>query len=831
MKGRKFRFKSLKFRSIKMIIIAFLCMAVMSYLILSIIMMKGINIVENKYIHEHMIRVQNTITSKLDNLYATVYDWAVWDDTYQYIEDHNERFEESNLMVETFRNLEINAIILIDDSGEYVYVGYMDQTNEEMISAPQDFLDYIHQSPICRNTDTDYRMQGIINLPEGPMLIAAAPILTSGGSGPVRGNLVMGYYLDDAMVENLAEQLNLDLEVEMLSQNEIKNLSIESGESTVQILSKNRIACISYMSDIYDEPAIRLNIIMEREINHIGKAAINQVLIVLVLVGLVFSFSVMVFFDRNIISRISVLCANIKDIGEKRMFSSRLQPEKFNDELNVVSMKINYMISELEKAQISLINSEEALKESNNELEKRVQERTRDLNSSNEKLREEIAEREKMEERMKYLAYHDFLTDLPNKLMMTDSINHAISLANRLGNFVAIMYIDLDGFKMINDSAGHVAGDMLLKEVSRRLVQLLRKSDIVGRNGGDEFLFVAEDLNQYPDAEIIAKKILDSFHDPFIINHKEYFLTTSIGIAFYPEDGQNAETLIKNADLAMYKAKENGKNQFVLCSPILKDKINRMMEVMSKLHRAIEKNELELYYQPQVTVGIEKIVGVEALLRWNHPELGLVSPSEFITIAEQTGLIIPIGEWVLKTACMQNKRWQDAGYPKMRMAINLSIKQFQNNNLVEQIGLSLEETGLSPDYLELEITESVMMEEANYIVEKLNLLKNMGIQIAIDDFGTEYSSLSYLKHLPIDRLKIAMPFVQGIENNKADESIIKAVLVLAKSMGLGVIAEGVENESQLAFLAQNNCDEVQGYYYYKPMPATYMEELLKKLQA
>lgn len=811
-----------------MIIIAFLCMASVTYFVLNIVMMRGINAVESEYIKEHMEQVQNTIQSDLNRLYEVDRDWAVWDDTYQYISDHNENYEESNLTPETFSNLKINAMAFVDESGAYVYAGYMDPTSQTMTAVPQNFLDFIQDSPICTNDDTNYSIQGIIDLPEGPMLLVSSPILTSEGEGPVRGNLIMGYYLDDTQVALLAKQLNLNLTIVEISEEDRNITDAGTQDSQVQVLNYDQIECSAVMNDVYGTPAIRMNIMMDREISDIGRSATKHVIFLIIFMGLVATLCVLQFLEKNITSRLTKLCRDIEDIGNKKMFSLRLKPQKIDDELNVVSTEINYMLNELEKTQYRLVENEEALKKSNDELEKRVEERTRDLHHSNEKLLGEITAREKIEEQMKYLAYHDFLTDLPNKLLMTDCINHAINLANRLGNFVAVMFIDLDGFKMINDSAGHIAGDLLLKEVAHRLVQILRKSDVVGRNGGDEFLFVAEDINQSSDAETIAKKIMDSFRNGFLINNKEYFLTASIGIAFYPEDGQNAETLIKNADLAMYKAKEKGRNQYVLCSPILKDQINKTIELMNKLHRAIEKNELELYYQPQVTIGVEKIVGVEALVRWHHPDLGIIVPSEFIPIAEQNGLIIPIGEWVLRTACRQCKTWQEAGFPKIRMAVNLSIKQFQNNDLVEQVTRILQETGLDPNYLELEITESIMMEESSCIVEKLNMLKNKGILIAIDDFGTEYSSLSYLKHLPIDRLKIAMPFIQGIEHNMKDESIIKAVLALAKSMGLGVIAEGVENEKQLEFLIQNRCDEIQGFYYYEPMPLTHIEELLRK---
>lgn len=325
----------------------------------------------------------------------------------------------------------------------------------------------------------------------------------------------------------------------------------------------------------------------------------------------------------------------------------------------------------------------------------------------------------------------------------------------------------------------------------------------------------------------MAEKVLGSFYEPFCLNDQECFITTSMGIATYPMDGEDSETLLKNADIAMYNAKEKGKNQYVFCAQVKKAAIIENMKLKNKLYRALENKELEVYYQPQISCETEEVVGVEALLRWKHPELGNIPPDRFIPIAEQTGLIIPIGNWIMRTAFEHNKLLQNQGLPKIRMAVNLSIKQFQNKNIVKNVKQALSEADLEPRYVELEITESILMREQNYIIDSLNKLRDLGIKIAIDDFGTEYSSLNYLKHLPIDRIKIAMQFVQGIQINEKDEAITKAILVLAKNMGLGVVAEGVEKGYQLEFLKKRMCDEIQGFYYYRPMPFEQLRQLLR----
>lgn len=483
------------------------------------------------------------------------------------------------------------------------------------------------------------------------------------------------------------------------------------------------------------------------------------------------------------------------------------------------------------KAIRDLQRADQAIQEKYNEvklLASNLEAANRELSASNEKLREAAIKREKIQKKMKHLAFHDHLTGLPNRLLFTDQLSHALLLSERMAKMLALLYLDLDGFKMINDTMGHAVGDKLLAEVSKRLVHTVRKSDFSARLGGDEFIVLIENVQDIETVDLVAEKILNSFNKPFKLDNQEFFLTTSIGVAVYPTDGEDAETLIKNADIAMYKAKEKGRNQCLHCTPVMKTNIRETMELSNQLYGALNRNELELYYQPQVNSASKTIIGLEALLRWNHPDLGMVSPGQFIPIAEHTGLILPIGEWVIRTACEQNKAWQDTDFPPIPVAVNLSVRQFQNSRLVKQVEEILMETGLDPQYLELEITESVVMKETLYIIETLNAFRDRGIAISIDDFGIEYSSLNYLKQLPVDKIKIAMPFVQGISVSEKDEAIIKSILALAQNLGLRVIAEGVETKKQLCFLSERRCDEIQGFYYYKPMPAREVEKLLVK---
>jgi diguanylate cyclase (GGDEF)-like protein len=453
-----------------------------------------------------------------------------------------------------------------------------------------------------------------------------------------------------------------------------------------------------------------------------------------------------------------------------------------------------------------------------------------ELNRINESLSAEMRNTQEARREVEFMAYHDGLTGLPNKMMLNGYLQKAIYAATRTGKLIAVMFMDLDNFKMINDTMGHSAGDQILQQVAGRLLSLLRSCDTVARIGGDEFIIMLDDMNDVSSIEKVANKVITSFSKPFYSKEESIFITTSIGIAVFPEDGDDVDKLIKNSDIAMYKAKERGKSQWAFCTSHMKSKAVETMWLGNQLFRALDNGELELYYQPLVHCGTSEIIGMEALIRWNHPSMGLVLPDKFIHIAEHTGLIHTIGEWVIRTACRQNADWQSRYKLNIHVAVNLSARQLQNTSIVKTVSSILRETGLNPRYLEFEITESIAFNDTESVIEILNAFRRKGISIAIDDFGTEYSSLNYLKQLPVDRIKIAMPFVHGIDNNEKDEAITKAILVLAKSMGLKVVAEGVETQKQFQFLSQRMCDDVQGFFFFRPMPARDMEKLLSAAQ-
>jgi diguanylate cyclase (GGDEF)-like protein/PAS domain S-box-containing protein len=432
-----------------------------------------------------------------------------------------------------------------------------------------------------------------------------------------------------------------------------------------------------------------------------------------------------------------------------------------------------------------------------------------------------------MAAQMTHSAQHDFLTGLPNRMLLNDRVSQAIVLAPRHSKKVAVLFLDLDGFKHINDSLGHPIGDKLLQSIAKRLVSCVRSSDTVSRQGGDEFVVLLSEMEQSEDAAISALRILQAVAEVHTIDHHDLHVTTSIGLSVFPDDGKDAETLVKNADTAMYQAKENGRHSYQFFRPAMTVRAVERQSIEENLRRALERQEFTLHYQPKIRLRTGEITGAEALLRWSHPVRGPVSPTQFIPVAEDCGLILPIGQWVLREACKQARAWVDLGLPLGTMAVNISSMEFRDDNFLESVFAILSETGLDPRSLELELTESVLMKRAESAASVLKTLRARGVQIAVDDFGTGYSSLSYLRKFPIDALKIDQSFVRQITSAPDDATIVTAVISMGRSMKLRVVAEGVETREELAFLQNHQCDEAQGFYFSRPVLPQQFAILLK----
>jgi diguanylate cyclase (GGDEF)-like protein len=438
-----------------------------------------------------------------------------------------------------------------------------------------------------------------------------------------------------------------------------------------------------------------------------------------------------------------------------------------------------------------------------------------------------LQQRKRADDRVHHIAFHDDLTSLPNRLMLNQRLDEALSRHRRARSQLAILFMDLDRFKVINDSLGHEVGDVLLRQVADRLRAQSREGDTVARMGGDEFVVLIENRENLMDISAYARRLVEELSAPYLLGTKDYHVSLSIGISVFPSDGSDSQALLKAADVAMYRAKELGRNSYQFYLPSMNVHTVERLELESDLSRALERGEFFLQYQPKVEVATGLITGIEALLRWRHPVRGLVPPMDFIPLAEETGLIVPIGEWVLATACARNKTWQDQGLTKLGIAVNLSARQFADSMLLPKLTQIIHSSGLSPSSLELEITESAVMSHGESAVAVLDKLKSIGVQIAIDDFGTGYSSLAYLKRFPIDTIKVDRSFIRDIPSDSGDMKITRAIIAMAHGLRLKVVAEGVETVDQLKFLRAQRCDAVQGYFLYRPLPEDEVADVLK----
>ena len=541
---------------------------------------------------------------------------------------------------------------------------------------------------------------------------------------------------------------------------------------------------------------------------------------IVLLVSLLITFILSTRLQRIITDPLLRLSATARQIRTEKNYSLRVIGEG-RDELGNLITDFNAMLDEIQ-------SRDTELSEHHTLLEERVAQRTRELEIANTKLATSRDHAESVAKRMQYHAHHDALTGLPNRILLNDRITTELAHARRNQGMVALLFLDLDRFKIINDSLGHAVGDQLLRIIARRLGNCIREEDTVARLGGDEFMVVLPKISGSSDAGRISRKIIDSLIDPISCNGHQLHITTSVGISIYPYDGTDSETLIKHADISMYRAKELGRNKAVYFTAELNAASRKQLALETNLRQAIAKDQLKLFYQPKIDISRNTIIGVEALLRWEHPTMGMVNPMEFIPVAEDSGLIVPIGEWVLKTAFTQLKQWHNAGFPDLTVAVNLSSAQLSRPGFEDVVAKALQAADVDAGMTELEITENLAMENIESAIAILEKLKKLGISIAMDDFGTGYSSLSYLRRLPIDIVKLDQSFVREIPGSHEDILIAQTIIAMTQSLNLTLIVEGVENVKQLNFFKQQGCHILQGFLFSKPVEAG---EILNMLTA
>lgn len=743
-------------------------------------------------------------------------DWAHWNDLYSYMQGKNPDFVKNNFSMPAFVNSTINYLVYLDNHGNMRTGVAIDTDQQKYVLLPEALKKYISPDSILLSDPSHQQnIRGYVLVNDRVMLIARNTISDGNNSKPPLGVIITGRYLSPSIVKKISTATELTIELFVPSQIE-KNPALQTAFQKAAAtghfyypVNENKLLGYTIIRDINTKPIALFQSTTTRAIYHSGLETVQYYLTSYILLGAVILGFMLWLLRALILKRLERLANEVSHINTKNSLSYRVD-DSGHDELSHVAKKINAMMA--------------LVQASHENLEQRVEERTQALQTINLQLQQEIIERQTVEreliihkEHLVKLAHYDHLTSLPNRIFFNDILNKALGHAERHHKKLAVLFIDLDHFKKVNDVLGHSKGDLVLQEISQRFSAALRAGDILARLGGDEFIVLLNDISHHKFAGTVAEKLLTVSAQAVRIDKHEFFISASIGICCFPEDGTSLEDLQKHADMAMYKAKHQGGKTYQYFTHDMNIEAHEFLKLETALRKAIQNKEFVLYYQPKLNLEDGLIGGVEALIRWESPELGIINPSKFIPLAEETGLILDIGEWALREACTTNKKWQNQGYQPITVAVNISPKQFKHQNIAELIAKILEDTQLEPQYLELEITETAMMDDIDTAIERLREIKNMGIQIAIDDFGTGYTSINYLKQLPISVLKIDQNFVKGIPHNQNDNAITTAVIALGHSLGLKVVAEGVETAEQLQFLVALGCNVVQGYFFSRPL--------------
>lgn len=784
---------------------------------------------------EHAAQDLRRINQALDqidySLYTFTSDWSHWNNFYDYMHGNNPAFIPNNINMTALINSTINLLTYWTKEGQILFGTSVDTDNGKYIAYPQGLDKYLYPgSYLVDRSDIKNDLRGYLLLPNGIMMVAACSATDGEKIQPPYGAMITGRYISPKIIQKIEDTTKLSIELfneyQLVNNTSLREVFETISQNENGLISKpineNTLEGYTVIRDFNNKPIGMFRMTIPRTIYMTGQKAIHYYQTSFIVLGALFTLLMIGLLRVLIIKRLEKLDQDVAEISKKNALSQRVDVSG-NDELSSVAKEINAMM--------------DIIQSSHEQLEHRVEQRTQELQQTNVQLQQEITERKSVEkelilhkEHLIRLAHYDALTALPNRVLFNEILNKTLSHANRHNKLIAVLFIDLDRFKTINDALGHTIGDLVLKEIATRFSSTLRAGDVLARLGGDEFIILLNDIGYSKYAEPVAEKLLQICAKPVQIDNHEFFITTSIGICIYPDDGLSLEDLQRNADMAMYKAKKSGGSVYQYFTQEMNLEAHAHIQLEAALRKAIKNHEFILYYQPKYNLSDGLITGVEALIRWESPEYGLVSPATFIPLAEETGLILQIGEWAMREACRAAKSWQDNGYQPISVAVNLSPKQFKHQNIAKVVEVVLEETGLDSKYLELEITETAVMDNVDIAITRLNDIKKMGVQIAVDDFGTGYTSISYLKQYPVSVLKIDQSFIKGIPVSQNDISITTAVIALAHSLGMQVVAEGVETEEQLQYLADHDCDLVQGYYLSRPLPEAKLILQLTKLE-